>query len=241
MRKLAFSSCLALGALDARRRVQFRRRTAVSCRAACRIWAARAWIDYGAGRRLAPVFGRPGRDPRRRERRLPGADARSRAPETDALGHEPQGARRTADAPTDPADDRRPCEQALRLRRQQTACPTPLIAENELFGARLADAVVGRRTAQYRANVLLYLKTLAERGARPFLLVNSAPLHGRRGRRLVARGREVLGHRARGLLRAPRCSTTQGPILGNRLLRTAMRARDRRLHARSASRPRSSA
>ena len=55
-----------------------------------------------------------------------------------------------------------------------TGCATPWIAENELFGSGLVTPWSATNT-QYRANVLLYLTTLAQRGARPFLLVNSTP------------------------------------------------------------------
>jgi hypothetical protein len=57
---------------------------------------------------------------------------------------------------------------------QSTGCATPLIAENELFGANLVTPW-STTNAQYRANVLLYLRTLAARGARPFLLISSKP------------------------------------------------------------------
>jgi hypothetical protein len=57
---------------------------------------------------------------------------------------------------------------------QQSSCSTPWIAENELAGAGL-ETPWSATNAQYRENVLTYLKTLAARGARPFLLVNRAP------------------------------------------------------------------
>ena len=53
-------------------------------------------------------------------------------------------------------------------------CSNPVIAENELFGAWLATPW-SPTNAQYRANVLLFLQRLRERGAQPWLLVNSKP------------------------------------------------------------------
>src|SRR5205823_11711620 len=55
-----------------------------------------------------------------------------------------------------------------------SACDHPLIAENELFGAQ-SPTPWTPTTSQYRANVLAYLQRLAERGARPFLLLSNRP------------------------------------------------------------------
>jgi len=56
-------------------------------------------------------------------------------------------------------------------------CARPHIALNELFGAGTAPPW-SPGNAQYRSNVLLYLRTLAARGARPFLLVSTRPYTG---------------------------------------------------------------
>ncbi len=55
-----------------------------------------------------------------------------------------------------------------------SGCDHPVIAENELFGAQTPTPWTST-TAQYRANVLAYLQRLAERGARPFLLLSNRP------------------------------------------------------------------
>lgn len=55
-----------------------------------------------------------------------------------------------------------------------SVCSTPVIVENELFGANLPTPWTPQNT-RYRANVLLYLQTLAARGARPVLLISSTP------------------------------------------------------------------
>src|SRR5919198_329761 len=56
----------------------------------------------------------------------------------------------------------------------RAAGATPYITENELFGASLPIPWSASNT-QYRANVLLYLRTLAARGGHPYLLVSSRP------------------------------------------------------------------
>ncbi len=81
---------------------------------------------------------------------------------------------------SEPADPALVVERANRLfehAAQTTGCATPLIAENELFGASTTTPW-SPTNAQYRANVLLFLRTLAARGARPFLLVSSDPYTG---------------------------------------------------------------
>jgi hypothetical protein len=79
--------------------------------------------------------------------------------------------------PNEPFDMATALARANRLfeyAAQQSSCSTPWIAENELAGAGL-ETPWSATNQQYRDNVLAYLKTLASRGARPFLLVNSTP------------------------------------------------------------------
>ena len=76
--------------------------------------------------------------------------------------------------------------------------------------------------AQYRANVLLFLQTLRQRGAQPWLLVNRAPYtDGARGDwwRQVA---DVAGIVREVYFPAP-LIYKQGPIHGSRTLRQAFR------------------
>jgi hypothetical protein len=56
-------------------------------------------------------------------------------------------------------------------------CARPYIALNELFGAGTAPPW-SPGNAQYRSDVLLYMRTLAARGARPFLLISTRPYTG---------------------------------------------------------------
>jgi hypothetical protein len=55
-----------------------------------------------------------------------------------------------------------------------SGCAFPWIALNELFGASTTTPWMPVN-AQYRANVLAFVRTLAARGARPFLLVPTPP------------------------------------------------------------------
>jgi hypothetical protein len=79
--------------------------------------------------------------------------------------------------PTEPADPTTVIDRANRLYDYAAGameCAHPMIAENELFGAGTLTPW-SPSNAQYRANVLSYLRTLAARGATPVLLVSSTP------------------------------------------------------------------
>jgi hypothetical protein len=58
-----------------------------------------------------------------------------------------------------------------------TGCQTPIIAENELFGAQTPTPWTDNN-AQYRANVLALLRGLSALGARPLLSVANPPFTG---------------------------------------------------------------
>lgn len=127
----------------------------------------------------------------------------------------------TPSAPADPAVIQARANKFFDYAAASSACATPLIAENELFGASLTTPW-SATNARYRANVLLYLRTLAERGARPFLLVNSKPYtEGEAGEwwKQVAEVSDIVREV---YLPAPRIYR-QGPIAGSRALRVALR------------------
>ena len=87
--------------------------------------------------------------------------------------------RRTG-TPTEPADPATVADRANRLYAFAAAsmgCATPVMGENELQGAKTLTPW-SPTNAQYRQNVLLFLRTLAARGARPALLVSSTPYTG---------------------------------------------------------------
>jgi hypothetical protein len=87
--------------------------------------------------------------------------------------------RRTG-TPTEPADPATVVDRANRFytyASDSMGCANPVMAENELQGAAtLTPWSAGN--AQYRANVLTFLRTIAARGARPVLLVSSIPYTG---------------------------------------------------------------
>ncbi|HEU5214110.1 MAG TPA: hypothetical protein VFU30_01080 [Gaiellaceae bacterium] len=118
--------------------------------------------------------------------------------------------------------------QAAAAKQYQTTvsrtggCTTPLIMENELFGAATPTPWT-TSTAQYRANVLAYLQDLAALGAHPVLLVNSAPYTGSSD----AVDWWLSVAKVADIVREDYLPATTiwrlGPILGNRLLRQSYR------------------
>ena len=80
----------------------------------------------------------------------------------------------TPSQPADPATIQARADKLFDTAVTSSGCDHPLIAENELFGAQLPTPWTPT-TAQYRANVLAFLQRLAERGARPFLLLSNRP------------------------------------------------------------------
>lgn len=80
----------------------------------------------------------------------------------------------TPTAPVDPGQIEAKAQKEYDFAVQQTQCKSPVIVENELFGAGTATPWTASN-AQYRANVLALLQTLRRLGAYPVLLVNSPP------------------------------------------------------------------
>ena len=104
----------------------------------------------------------------------------------------------------------------------RTTCSTPLIVENELFGAT-APSPWSDATVQYRADVLAFLTGLAAQGAHPVLLVNTSPFTG--SSQAVAWWQQVA--KVASVVREVYVPATSiwplGPVLGNRLLRERYR------------------
>jgi hypothetical protein len=124
-------------------------------------------------------------------------------------------------APADPSTIVAKANKLFDFAVDATGCATPWIAENELFGSGLVTPWSATNT-QYRANVLLYLQTLAARGARPFLLVNSTPyVDGAAGDwwKQVAKVADIVRE---DYFPAPSI-WKKGPIVGPRFMRQAFR------------------
>jgi hypothetical protein len=126
--------------------------------------------------------------------------------------------------PTAPADQGVIVERANRLfdfAAAQSGCAKPLIALNELFGAHLPTPW-SATNERYRQNALVLLRTLAERGARPFLLISTTPYTGGDAAdwwREAARYADLVPE----VYFSARAIYNAGPVVGNRTLRRAFR------------------
>lgn len=129
----------------------------------------------------------------------------------------------TPTAPADPATiEAVAANEYARAVERTGGCPTPLIVENELFGAATATPWTPS-TARYRANVLAFLQDLAAHGAHPVLLINKSPFAGSSD--AVAWWRSVA--QVADIVREVYLPATKiwplGPVVGNRILRESYR------------------
>ena len=83
----------------------------------------------------------------------------------------------TTSAPADPSTIALKAKREFDFAVQITGCATPLIAENELFGAQTVTPW-SATNAQYRANVLLLLQELDKLGATTALTIANPPYTG---------------------------------------------------------------
>jgi hypothetical protein len=131
----------------------------------------------------------------------------------------------TPSAPRDPATIVERADRAYEYAVTITGCATPWIAENELFGAQTPTPWTPT-TAQYRANVLTYVRRLAERGARVFVTIANPPYTGDEAaqwwRDLAASA--VLVRQV--YFTSPNVGAlhARGPLLASRAMRRGMRA-----------------
>jgi hypothetical protein len=178
-----------------------------------------AWIDY-AWPTYAPIFARKGVILATGSGAFP-AQMRAAGAGTVHWDMNLKARVGTPNVPIDPTTIVGRANKLFDYAVAQTGCSTPLIAENELFGANLVTPW-SDTTRQYRDNVLVYLKTLAERGARPFLLVNTRPYLGGEAAdwwREVSKYTDIV----REVYPSAKVLYRQGPILANRTLRVSMR------------------
>jgi hypothetical protein len=88
--------------------------------------------------------------------------------------------RRRVGTPLEPFDPAVVIDRANRIystAAMSSGCTQPMIVENELNGASTLTPW-SATNAQYRRNVMIYMQTLAARGARPVILVPSVPYMG---------------------------------------------------------------
>ena len=151
------------------------------------------------------------------------ADARARGAATYGFDLHLKQKVGTPAAPADPST-----LEAAAVKQYQTTvarmggCTTPVIVENELFGAATSTPWTAS-TAQYRADVLAYLQDLAALGAHPVLLINKPPYTA--SSEAIAWWLSVA--KVADIVREDYLPATTiwrlGPILGNRLLRQSFR------------------
>jgi hypothetical protein len=129
----------------------------------------------------------------------------------------------TPNAPADPATIETAADNLYsRAVLRMGGCTTPLMVENELFGAGIPTPWTAS-TAQYRANVLAFLQDLAAKGAHPVILINKSPYSGSPD--AVAWWRSV--SKVADIVREVYIPATNvwplGPVLANRFLRQSYR------------------
>ena len=83
----------------------------------------------------------------------------------------------TPSSPADPATIAVKAQKEFVFAQQVTGCATPLIAENELFGAQ-TQTPWSPTNAQYRANVLALLQALDNLGATTAITIANPPYTG---------------------------------------------------------------
>jgi hypothetical protein len=128
----------------------------------------------------------------------------------------------TTGAPADPATIPEKADRLFNKAVNNSGCLTPYVALNELNGAATTTPWT-TTNAQYRANVLALMEHLAAKGARPFLLVNSAPYTGGDAAdwwRRVAQSGDIVPEV---YFNAPSVYR-KGVILGSRQMRQTLRA-----------------
>jgi hypothetical protein len=130
----------------------------------------------------------------------------------------------TPSKPADPSTIEARADKLFDTAAASSGCATPLIALNELSGANLPTPWTPT-TAQYRANVLALVQRLAERGARPFLLLPRRPyVHDEAADEWWRQAAQVADLVPEVYFSGPSVSK-QGAVLGSRRLRGTMRTR----------------
>jgi hypothetical protein len=104
-----------------------------------------------------------------------------------------------------------------------SGCTQPMIVENELNGANTLTPW-SATNAQYRRNVLIYAQTLSALGARPVILVPSAPYMGGEAADWWVQLSKYADIVRESYFAAPKVAR-QGPVEGSRTLRTMFRKR----------------
>lgn len=186
------------------------------------------WVEFAAGSVSfrASVFGRPGI-----VAATPGASVpralRARGAHTVYWHMKLQSLVGRPKAPADPAAVPGAAAALVERAAASAGCATPLIGLNELWGAYLPMPWTAEN-AQYRANVLTLLRSIAERGGRPYLFVSGntgSPRAPAVGDEAAAWWREVAQYAeiVRQVYFNGPYIARHDPLLGSRRRRLAMR------------------
>jgi hypothetical protein len=137
--------------------------------------SAPLWVDYADGQVpfWSTIFARPGVVGAASGQIIP-PQLRAKGAQTVYFDLYLNNRVGTPSQPADPSTIQARADKLFDTAVTSSGCDHPLIAENELFGAQTPTPWTAT-TAQYRANVLAYVQRLAERGARPFLLLSNRP------------------------------------------------------------------
>jgi hypothetical protein len=130
----------------------------------------------------------------------------------------------TPSAPADPATIAVKAKAEFDFAVQVTGCATPLIAENELFGAQTPTPWTAT-TVRYRANVLALLQALNALGATTAITIANPPYTGDTAAdwwREAAKG-SILVRQVYFTSPGPKGLLKRGPLLASRALRQGMR------------------
>jgi hypothetical protein len=183
------------------------------------------WVDYADG--MVPfwstIFARPGIVGAASNFLIP-PQLRARGAQTVYFDLYMNNRVGTPSKPADPSTIQARADKLFDTAVTSSGCDHPLLAENELFGAQLPTPWTPT-TSQYRANVLTFLQRLAERGARPFLLLSSNPYtHDATADDWWRQAAQVADLVPEVYFSGPAVSA-QGAVQGSRRLRATMRSR----------------
>jgi hypothetical protein len=183
------------------------------------------WVDYADG--MVPfwssIFARPGIVGAASNFIVP-PQLRAKGAKTVYFDLYLQNRVGTPSKPADPSVVDARADKLFDTAAASSGCATPLIALNELAGANLPTPWTPT-TAQYRANVLELVQRLAERGARPFLLLPKRPYtHDDAADDWWREAAQVADLVPEVYFSGPSVSK-QGAVLGSRRVRGVMRTR----------------
>jgi hypothetical protein len=128
----------------------------------------------------------------------------------------------TTTEPFDPATIDERAHRLFVFAASQSQCATPWIALNELHGANL-ETPWTPNNAQYRDNVLRFVRALSALGARPFLLISSTPYTGTEEAAAWWRAVAAVADVVPEVYFNGRSLAAQGPLMANRRLRAGLR------------------